>query len=162
MKKISITMISFTAIMILMACSPAARMPERDIKTKVQAPEGDGRLESFYEKYKDAKHRLGASGPDAFDCSGFAQKAFKDIYGISLPRTSQSQYFMGSRIQRINDLKYGDLVFFNTDGKGVSHVGIYLYEYQFMHASSSLGVTISNITMDYWSRRFIEGRRLKL
>jgi cell wall-associated NlpC family hydrolase len=103
---------------------------------------------------------MGATGPDYFDCSGFTQKAFKDVYGINLPRTSQSQYFVGSRVSRIRDLEYGDLVFFNITGRGVSHVGIYLDQNRFAHASSSLGVTISDITIDYWKKRFIEGRRV--
>ena len=160
MKKAVLITISIIISLSVISCTSAGDAAKRDKIRSYDAPDGDGRIEAYYEKYQNSKHKIGASGPNYFDCSGFTQKAFKDIYGINLPRTSQSQYFSGSRVKRISDLKYGDLVFFNTDGKGVSHVGIYLYEYQFTHASSSLGVTISNITMDYWKTRFIEGRRV--
>lgn len=144
----------------LYSCSSSVEMVDDGIIRTSGSDSGIGSIEDFYNKYSHAKHRMGATGPDYFDCSGFAQKAFKDVYGISLPRTSQSQYFIGSRVRKIKDLKYGDLVFFNINGRGVSHVGIYLNNYRFAHASSSLGVTISNITLDYWKKRFIEGRRV--
>ena len=158
-RRISIFVYIFT-VLVLISCSSSVEMIDKGrIKTSLSGS-NDGKIEAFYEKYSHAKHRMGATGPDYFDCSGFTQKAFKELYRISLPRTSQSQYFAGSRVSRINDLEYGDLVFFNISGRGVSHVGIYLDDYRFAHASSSLGVTISNITMDYWKKRFIEGRRV--
>jgi lipoprotein Spr len=73
-------------------------------------------------------------------------------FGINLPRTAREQYDATKRISR-TDLKEGDLVFFNTQG-GVSHVGVYLQNNKFVHASSG-GVTISDLFEPYWERRFI-------
>ncbi|MBU4485972.1 MAG: C40 family peptidase [Candidatus Delongbacteria bacterium] len=130
------------------------KIVKRSNETKVK------NFEKFYEKYEKAAYKIGATGPDAFDCSGFVQRAFKEIYGINLPRTSGSQYMQGTPVRKFSRLKYGDLVFFNTDGKGVSHVGIYLYDKKFLHASTSSGIVISYITMDYYKKRFMEGRRI--
>jgi cell wall-associated NlpC family hydrolase len=77
---------------------------------------------------------------------------FAGIYGIALPRTAREQYNNSQRISR-TELKEGDLIFFNTTG-GVSHVGMYLQNNKFVHASSS-GVTISDIFDEYWVRRFV-------
>lgn len=160
MKRVISILICSLILFTLVSCSSSVEMVDNGSVRTSGSASGDGSIEDFYKKYSHAKHRMGATGPDYFDCSGFTQKAFKDMYGINLPRTSQSQYFVGSRVGRINDLKYGDLVFFDINGRGVSHVGIYLDNYRFAHASSSLGVTISDITLDYWKKRFIEGRRV--
>lgn len=158
-RMIKVFLFIFT-IFTIISCSSSVEMIDQGSISTSTSGSGYGRIEDFYDQYSHAKHRMGATGPDYFDCSGFTQKAFKDVYGINLPRTSQSQYFVGSRVSRIRDLEYGDLVFFNITGRGVSHVGIYLDQNRFAHASSSLGVTISDITIDYWKKRFIEGRRV--
>ena len=158
-RMIKVLLFIFTVFTII-SCSSSVEMIDKGNISTTGSDHGNGSLEAFYKKYSHAKHRMGATGPDYFDCSGFTQKAFKDVYGISLPRTSQSQYFVGSRVGRIKDLEYGDLVFFNINGRGVSHVGIYLEDNRFAHASTSLGVTISDITLDYWKKRFVEGRRV--
>lgn len=160
MKGIVTFFLFILTLLTMISCSPSVQMSDNGSIRTSSSGSGYGRIEDFYEKFRHAKHRMGATGPDYFDCSGFTQKAFKDVYGISLPRTSQSQYFAGSRVGRMRDLEYGDLVFFNISGRGVSHVGIYLDQNRFAHASSSLGVTISDITIDYWKKRFIEGRRV--
>ncbi len=159
MKIVIYAIIFLMFTMLNFSCTPSAVAVVESVEVS-RPPSGDGRIERFYEKYKHAVHRMGATGPDAFDCSGLTQTAFSELYNINLPRTSESQYMRGSRVTGINSLKYGDLVFFNIDGRGVSHVGIYLYDNKFLHASSSLGVTVSDITMDYWRRRYIEGRRI--
>jgi lipoprotein Spr len=98
------------------------------------------------------KYRLGGTTKSGIDCSAFVQLLYVTQYGINLPRTAREQYDATQRISRTN-LKEGDLVFFNTQG-GVSHVGIYLQNNKFVHASSS-GVTISDLFDEYWERRFI-------
>jgi lipoprotein Spr len=80
------------------------------------------------------------------------QVFFTALYGVALPRTAREQFKTSRRISR-TELKEGDLVFFNTTG-GVSHVGMYLQNNKFVHASSS-GVTISDLFEDYWMKRFI-------
>lgn len=98
------------------------------------------------------RYRLGGTGRDGIDCSAFTQTLFTTLYGISLPRTAREQYDFSKHISRA-ELKEGDLVFFNTIG-GVSHVGMYLQNNKFVHASTG-GVTISDLYDEYWMRHFI-------
>lgn len=98
------------------------------------------------------RYRLGGSGKDGIDCSALMQILFTGLYGITLPRTAREQYQFSKKISRTG-LKEGDLVFFNTVG-GVSHVGMYLQNNKFIHASSG-GVTISDLYEEYWMKRFI-------
>ena len=77
------------------------------------------------------------------------------VYGFVVPRTARQQYKATKHIKK-NELKEGDLVFFNTHG-GVSHVGIYLDNDYFVHASASQGVTISSLDESYYAKRFICG-----
>lgn len=98
-----------------------------------------------------APYKLGGTSKLGIDCSALMQVFFSTLYGITLPRTAREQYEMCRKISRAA-LKEGDLVFFNTVGK-ISHVGMYLQNNKFVHASSS-GVTISDLSDPYWSRRF--------
>lgn len=103
----------------------------------------------------------GATGPYAFDCSGFTQYVFRQA-GISISRTTETQYYTrGTRIRSYSGLQAGDLVFFaNTYKPGISHVGIYLGNGQMVHAGSSkTGVNITNINYAYWTSRFAGGIR---
>ena len=104
-------------------------------------------------------YRWGAAGPSSFDCSGFTTYIYKNGAGISLPRTSVSQSKTGTKVSRSN-LKTGDLVFFNTSGKGVSHVGMYIGDSKFIHSSSSKGIRIDSLNSTYYKSRFISGSRI--
>ena len=108
-------------------------------------------LISYAYKFIGTPYVFGATGPSAFDCSGFTSYVFSH-YGKSLPRTSQSQYYSGTHISK-NQLIPGDLVFFNTYTK-LGHVGIYIGGGDFIHASSSRGVTISSLSDGYYSSRY--------
>jgi lipoprotein Spr len=103
------------------------------------------------------RYRLGGSTKDGIDCSAFMQVLFAGLYTISLPRTAKEQYNFSRKISR-SELKEGDLVFFNTVG-GISHVGFYLQNNKFVHASSG-GVTVSDLDEDYWTRHFIGSGRV--
>lgn len=92
-------------------------------------------------KYIGIPYAYGGTTTSGFDCSGFTQQVFQDL-GISLTRTSSGQYSQGSAV---SSKLPGDLVFFDTSGKGISHVGIYIGDNQFIHASSSKGVTVSGL-----------------
>lgn len=109
-------------------------------------------------QYIGTPYLWGGSSPAGFDCSGYVQYVFAR-HGISLPRVSKDQYHSGTWVSRSN-LQPGDLVFFNTSGSGVSHLGIYMGENEFIHASSSKGVMISSLSNSYWSTRYVGARRI--
>ena len=81
------------------------------------------------------------------------------VYNITLPRTAKNQYNSSTKVRK-QDLKQGDLVFFNTTG-GISHVGVYLGNNKFVHASASSGVMISDLDEAYFKRRYIGAARVK-
>lgn len=99
----------------------------------------------------------GANGPNAFDCSGFTTYVYRH-FGVSLPRTSSSQFGAGYAVSR-NNLAPGDLVFFNTVGY-LGHVGLYIGGGDFIHASSSGSVKISSLSEVYYRSRYAGARRV--
>lgn len=96
---------------------------------------------------------LGGSTKNCIDCSAFTQLIIQSIYSINLPRTAQEQYNYSKHIGT-EDLNEGDLVFFNTGGREISHVGIYLLNNKFVHAASSGGVMVSDLNDSYWKTRY--------
>lgn len=113
----------------------------------------------FIDDWYGTPYRLGGTTKKGVDCSAFSQFLFTSVYGLSIPRTAREQYNLTNRISR-TELKEGDLIFFNTRG-GVSHVGVYLQNNRFVHASTSGGVMISDIFDEYWVKRFVGVGRLK-
>ena len=115
-------------------------------------------LYNFIDKWWATRYRYGGTDKYGIDCSAFTGKILSTIYGVALPRTAAEQYKTAEKIAKEN-LKEGDLVFFNTRG-GVSHVGFYLGDNYFVHSSVAAGVTISSLKDDYYSRKFIAGGRV--
>lgn len=107
------------------------------------------------------KYCIGGETNSCIDCSAFTQAIMRDVYRKRIPRTAKEQYRLSSRVKQ-KSLKQGDLVFFHTTSKSVSHVGIYLANNKFVHASSSNGVTISDLTSDYWHDHYTGGGRINL
>ncbi len=102
----------------------------------------------------------GAEGPNSFDCSGFTSYVFRNAAGVSIPRTSSAQSGFGKTVSKAN-LQPGDLVFFNTSGSGVSHVGIYVGGGKMVHApSSGKSVSTASINSSYYSSRFVTAKRV--
>ena len=116
-------------------------------------------LFQLIDEWYGTRYLYGGSTKKGIDCSAFTQVIYNNIFGISLPRTAREQYEICKPISR-TQLQQGDLVFFNTRG-GVSHVGMYLQNNKFVHASSSGGVMISDLFEEYWMRKFIGVRRLE-
>lgn len=109
------------------------------------------------------RYRRGGNSPDAgFDCSGFVRHVFHEGLGLILPRSSREMSKSGEVIDR-DELRPGDLVFFNTMRKAFSHVGIYLGDGQFVHSPRSGGrVRIEDLRDSYWIRRFNGARRINI
>ena len=109
----------------------------------------------FASKKLGSPYVWGATGPNSFDCSGFVGYVFKKTANLNLPRVSSSQATFKPKISSMN-MKKGDLLFFATTGKGrISHVGIYMGNRQFIHASSgSKRVTVSSLDSSYYSKTF--------
>lgn len=101
--------------------------------------------------YVGTPYVYGANGPTSFDCSGFTKYVFASM-GIDIPRTSQAQYNSGIKVST-EDLQSGDLVFFNTYTT-LGHVGIYIGNGEFIHASCSKGVTVSSLNNSYYSSKY--------
>jgi len=118
-------------------------------------------LKKIYAKYyqwKGTPYLYGGTQKSGADCSGFVFTVYKQLFNISLPRTTKAQVLKGQRVY-INQLRAGDLVFFKT-GWNVRHVGIYLEKGKFVHSSSSKGVIISNMHTGYWKKKYWQSRRL--
>lgn len=108
--------------------------------------------------YLGVPYVFGGTSPYGFDCSGYVQYVFANA-GISLPRTADVQYEVGMPIST-TELVAGDLVFFSTYTWGASHVGIYLGDNNFIHASSSRGISVDSLGSSYWSSHYIGARRI--
>lgn len=117
------------------------------------------RFKAIYRPLLGTHYRYGGQTDNGFDCSGLVRRVYWDFNRTNLPRTVSGMYASGRRIPE-SDVQTGDLVFFNTSGRGPSHVGIYLWDDIFLHASASEGVTLSDLQDDYWSRRLIGARRV--
>ncbi len=107
------------------------------------------------------RYRFGGTTKRGIDCSAFMQKIYNQAANLRLPRTARWQHKVGSKIEAAEELRFGDLVFFNTRRRVyVSHVGVYIGDNLFAHSSSRYGVTISSLESNYYSKRFIGGKRL--
>lgn len=110
--------------------------------------------------WKGTRYRLGGTSRSGIDCSGFMQVTFRDLFGIQLPRTTTEQAQAGRQISK-SEIRTGDLVFFKTGrGPNGKHVGVYVKNGQFLHASTKGGVIYSDMNSPYWSKTFWQARRL--
>ncbi len=115
-------------------------------------------LFDFYSEWEGVGYKLGGDSKSGIDCSGFIQKAFKEKFDLSMPRTTVMQSQVGKEIDK-SQLLSGDLVFFKT-GDDINHVGIYLEDGLFVHASTKVGVTISELSNSYFSKSYWKAQRI--
>jgi cell wall-associated NlpC family hydrolase len=104
-------------------------------------------------------YEYGGADRGGMDCSAFTEAVYGSALRLRIPRSTADQYREGAEIGR-DRLRFGDLVFFNTTGESPSHVGIYIEDDLFAHASVSYGVTISSMESSYYRDRFIGARRI--
>ncbi len=110
-------------------------------------------LYNFIDNWYGARYKYGGADKSGIDCSAFSQRLYEDIYGMDLERTARQQRRSCERIKQLADAKEGDLVFFHVRSFRISHVGVYLANGYFVHASRSKGVVISSLDSKYWRRR---------
>ncbi len=111
-------------------------------------------LYRFIDQWYGARYKYGGSDMSGIDCSAFSQKLYDKVYGTGLVRTAREQRKSSERVKDFDDATEGDLVFFRIHRIRISHVGVYLANGYFVHASRSHGVTISNLNTPYWRRRY--------
>ncbi|QDJ12862.1 endopeptidase [Mergibacter septicus] len=117
-------------------------------------------LDEQYKQWENTPYRLGGNSYRGIDCSAFVMRVFAEGFTVHLPRTTVGQSKTGIRITK-DQLQTGDLVFFKTgQGPNGYHVGIYVKEGHFIHASTSKGVTYSSLNNSYWKKVFWQARRV--
>lgn len=133
------------------ASAPRKELADLDIQKK---------LRQEIKSWMGVPYLYGGNDRKGVDCSGFVHAIYLSVYKINLPRTSKQMYNFCKKIKQ-EQLKEGDLVFFDYEGKGVSHVGIYLSEMNYAHASSSKGVVISSLVNTYNRKKYVGAGRVK-
>lgn len=125
------------------------RLSDSQIKASLQAQQAS---------WRGVRYRLGGMSKSGIDCSGFILVTFRDKFGINLPRSTQEQALIGAFVQE-RDLQVGALVFFKT-APFTRHVGVYIGDRRFLHASTSRGVIVSDLDNPYWKTKYWTSRRL--
>lgn len=116
------------------------------------------RLYSQYDKWKGVRYKMGGLSKNGVDCSGFVYLTYLELFDKKLPRSTRLQSQIGKKI-KADKRRSGDLVFFKT-GWTVRHVGIYLENNSFMHASKKQGVMISRLDDPYWKSKYWKTKRV--
>lgn len=139
--------------------NPADTNPDNPVNASVAGlDQVVQKLHSAHSEWEGTPYVLGGSGMNGVDCSSFTQIVLNDFFGRELPRNTRQQLQEGSGVRR-NQIQPGDLIFFRTN-RGVLHVGIAMNDGDFLHASVSNGVMISNLSQNYWAGRYLGARRV--
>ncbi|MHB0776504.1 C40 family peptidase [Halomonas sp. WWR20] len=110
-----------------------------------------------HQRWVGTPYVLGGDSRRGIDCSALVQRVYREAFRFDLPRTTEEQRYTGKRIER-HDLQSGDLVFFRSPGR-YHHVGIYVGQGFFLHASTSRGVKLSRLDNVYWRQHYWQARR---
>ncbi len=154
-------LILMVAAVVLAACSSAP--PQRySYSPDAVAYQGNeqGRLRQHYRAWAGAPYQMGGMSRGGIDCSGFVYVTFRDVYGMHLPRSTDQLVDVGEEVD-LDQVQTGDLLIFKTGFKQ-RHVGIYLGNGEFIHASTSSGVMSSNVYSPYWRDAYRQTRRVAL
>lgn len=157
MHVINIVLILMMALLAGCSSNPVVYKPEA-VPLSAKDNATVRKLYEHYNAWRGVSYREGGLSKNGVDCSGFVHLAYRDKFNKSIPRTTELLENHGHKISADN-LSPGDVIFFKTGWKK-RHVGIYLKDGKFMHASSSRGVMISNLDNPYWSDAFWQARRL--
>ena len=119
------------------------------------------KLYQFVYEWLGTPYRLGGDSKRGIDCSKFSLAVYENVFNTTIGYNSKNQYANVTPVRK-GELQPGDLVFFKIRSRSITHVGVYLGDYKFAHASSSNGVMVSNLNESYWKRYFYNGGRPKL
>lgn len=136
----------------------------KQLRMTVDSRSDDLGLYAFVADWLGTPYRFGRNSRRGTDCSGFVHCLFNEVYEVNVPRTSSADLMAKYKKVSKNNLKEGDLVFFNINnrrGGRASHVGVYLKGDKFVHASTRRGVIISSLNEPYYRRSYIGGGRVK-
>src|SRR5690348_778804 len=165
----------FTISLLAIGLVGCSSVPEKGTKVThvpgvTRAPGAKVNLENtslvkkmLYEQYNQWKHtryRIGGMSRSGVDCSGVIQVTFKTKLGVTMARSTEFQAQLGESVSK-SELRAGDLVFFKTRWSG-RHVGVYIEDGRFLHASSTYGVTISKLNESYWKSAYWKAKRLDM
>jgi cell wall-associated NlpC family hydrolase len=142
----------------LAGCAGAHAVPESESRATVPSKSAAQAADAAFAQV-GRPYRYGGDSPAGFDCSGLVRFSYQQI-GVPVSRETRTLRGQAQLIQ-VAELRRGDLVFFDQEGKKYSHVGIYLGDGSFVHAPSSGGrVRTDRLDSDYWRRHFVEARRI--
>ncbi len=145
-------------LLLAISCKPSARFrSNQDAPAYKSNLKESSHLNDYVSQWLNSPYKYSGMSKSGVDCSGFSTRVMQDVYGIKLPRTAEMQYENG---QKLSDgkRKAGDLVFFRNvrgRGRGIDHVGVFLGDNKFAHASASAGVVISDLDEDYYQERYV-------
>lgn len=144
--------------------SPASKRPPADSRRSASpnmpaAGIDNQKMMDVILGYLGTPYKYGGETKEGIDCSAFSSQVFEKSVNLKLPRSTNDQVKLGAPVAK-NDLAFGDLIFFNTTGTNPSHVGIYIGDDLFAHASEAFGVTISSLESSYYRKKYTEARRV--
>ncbi|MCF6240668.1 MAG: C40 family peptidase [Bacteroidales bacterium] len=164
MKKFSLLFVLLSALLIS-ACGSAQKdnsfyaISSKKLGVNLSGKENKELIKTMSE-WKGTPYKYGGTSKQGVDCSGFVSSVYKEVYGKKLHRTSRDMYKYDVKKISKNNLKCGDLLFFKTSGKKVSHVGIYIADNKFIHAASK-GVVINDLDESYYKKTYYKSGRVK-
>lgn len=147
---------------LLQGCA-TPKMPDKPVFThpqpvlNAQLQARNDKLLVLYNQWQGTPYRLGGNSVKGIDCSAFVQQVYQAGFDVNLPRTTNAQLLVGQAVKQ--QATIGDLIFFRTGSK-TRHVGIYINNNQFLHASTSKGVIISELNNTYWRKHYWQTRRV--
>jgi cell wall-associated NlpC family hydrolase len=173
--------IALTLVFTIISCRSTVRFSSRSTPTVTSSPsislkshanspplrtasnetlsEAQERLLTSAERWLGTPYRYGSTTRAGTDCSGFTMRVYEESGTGTLPRSTKDQFSIGAPVER-ESLRTGDLVFFNTNGVGVSHVGLYVGGDTIIHASSTYGVVRQSLSATYLAKAYIGARRV--
>lgn len=138
---------------------PPGRETVRETSLPVKTTQISSRLDSLAQAWKGVPHRMGGNTREGIDCSGLACLVYREVYNHRFVSRSSADIFKECTPVKQDSLVPGDLVFFKITGSRIDHVGVYLGEGNFLHASVRRGVMVSSLYEPYYTRNFYSGGR---